>query len=158
KRTLDSDNLPARARMAAFMEESAAAGAIGIGHAPGYMGSQRTHIGGGEPEAVWGEGNSRKGAPGWGIEAFEHGRGRALKPKQFTTALSKLRGAAPADGPSTQVAEETDTETVGTLAGARKLFADEVKDAELRRLLAASTAAEVGGQGPKAEQYYLESV
>jgi hypothetical protein len=37
-------------------------------------------------------------------------------------------------------------------------FADEIRDPRIRRLLAASTAAEVGGQGSRAEQCYVESV
>jgi hypothetical protein len=47
---------------------------------------------------------------------------------------------------------------VKVLANVRKRFADELLDPDMHRLLAASTAAEVGGQGPKADQYYIESV
>jgi len=155
KRILDSDNLANRARMAAFIEESAAAGAIGIGHAPGYMGTTKTHIGGGQPEAVWGEGNSRSGAPGWVIEAFERGRARALTPAQVADGLSKMRQAVPAVSPPPEQAE---ADNVNVLANVRKRFVDELRDPDIRRLLAASTDAEVGGQGSKAEQYYLESV
>jgi hypothetical protein len=95
-RILNSDNAGDRTRMAAFIEESAAAGAIGIGHAPGYMGSTRTHIGGGPPQtdAVWGTGNSREGAPRWVIEAFERGRARALTANQFAEGLVRMRQAA----------------------------------------------------------------
>jgi hypothetical protein len=53
--------------------------------------------------------------------------------------------------------DETNTENVD-LAGVRRRFVDEAQDPEIHRLLAASTAAEVGGQGPEAEQYYIESV
>ncbi len=154
KRILDSDNKADRARMAAFMEEAAAAGAIGIGHAPGYMGTKSTHIGGGKPEAVWGAGNSRAGAPAWVIEAFEHGRARALAPQKFAAALKNLRNSPP----PTQGQGQTSTDTGGTLASIRKRFAQELQDPNIHRLLAASTGAEVGGQGQKAEQYYLESV
>jgi len=48
--------------------------------------------------------------------------------------------------------------TVGTLPVVRKRFLNEVQDLNIRRLIAASTAAEVGGQGSEAEQYYIESV
>jgi hypothetical protein len=47
---------------------------------------------------------------------------------------------------------------VKALKDVRKQFLDEVQDPNKRRLLAASTAAEVGGQGSEAEQYYIESV
>jgi len=40
----------------------------------------------------------------------------------------------------------------------RAKYAKELEDPEVKRLLAASTAAEVGGQGPQAEQAYIESV
>jgi hypothetical protein len=158
-RILDSDNLADRPRMAAFMEESAAAGATGIGHAPGYMGSDRTHIGGGS-EAVWGTGNSRTGAPDWVIKAFQRGRTRALPPSKVADGLLRMREAAhTATPPPTQVEEEErSADNVNTLAGVRRQFADEVRDPRVRRLLAASTAAEVGGQGSKAAQYYIESV
>src|SRR4249920_142173 len=48
---------------------------------------------------------------------------------------------------------------VQTLAQARQnRFGTELQDPNVRRLLAASTQAEVGGQGPRAEQAYIESV
>jgi len=46
----------------------------------------------------------------------------------------------------------------GRLAEVRKGFGDELKNPEVARLLMASTAAEVGGQGAQAEQAYVESV
>jgi hypothetical protein len=48
---------------------------------------------------------------------------------------------------------------VQTLAQARQAkFGTELQNPNVRRLLAASTQAEVGGQGPQAEQAYIESV
>ena len=93
KRILDSANIDDRARIAKFIEELAAAGAMGIGHAAGYMGTTRTHIGGGNPEAVWGTGASRSGAPAWVIEAFQRGRApaRRLNPAQIADGLAKMR-------------------------------------------------------------------
>lgn len=44
------------------------------------------------------------------------------------------------------------------LVSERKVFANEIKDLELRRLIAASTNAEVGGQGNIADQCYLETM
>lgn len=165
-RILDSDKVADRKRMAAFIEESAAAGATGIGHAPGYMGSTRTHIGGGLPEAVWGTDDSREGAPRWVIEAFERGRAHALTPSQVAEGLLRMRQTARTSTPPTQVAEERGTELRGeqrgvkvkALANVRKRFAQQVHDPDIRRLVAASTAAEVGGQGPKAAQDFIESV
>jgi uncharacterized protein (TIGR02594 family) len=58
-----------------------------------------------------------------------------------------LGGGLGAEGPS-----------IGTLAQQRTRFAEELKNPETARLLAASTEAEVGGQGPKAQQAYIESV
>jgi hypothetical protein len=88
---LDSDDSGDRAKMAEFIAQSAAAGATGIGHAAGYMGTKRTHIGGGLPEAVWGEGNSRSGAPNWVIEAFERGRRSALTRTEVAERLQMMR-------------------------------------------------------------------
>jgi len=45
-----------------------------------------------------------------------------------------------------------------SLAEARSRFTQELQNPEIRRLLMASTMAEVGGQGPRAEQAYIESV
>jgi hypothetical protein len=45
-----------------------------------------------------------------------------------------------------------------SLAEQRKRIGEELKDPETRRLLAASTNAEVGGQGSEAEHAYIESV
>jgi hypothetical protein len=45
-----------------------------------------------------------------------------------------------------------------SLAEQRKRIGEELKDPETRRLLAASTKAEVSGQGPEAEHSYIESV
>jgi hypothetical protein len=47
---------------------------------------------------------------------------------------------------------------LGSLAEQRAKFAEELKNPETRRLLAASAAAEVGGQGAEATQSYIESV
>lgn len=47
---------------------------------------------------------------------------------------------------------------VGDLAQIRTRFSQELANPEMRRLLTASTQAEVGGQGPTAEQAYMESV
>src|SRR5262249_1998939 len=152
------NNSADRTRMAAFIDESAAAGATGIGHAAGYMGTQSTHIGGGMPVAVWGTGNSRSGAPAWVIEAFERGRGRALSTAQVAAGLAQMRQAATNGVPPPAGAEETSVEHIPVLATVRKQFADEVHDPEIRRLLAASADAEVGGQGSDATQYYLETV
>jgi hypothetical protein len=146
-RILNSDNQDDRKRMAIFMAESAAAGATGIGHAPGYMGSKSTHIGGGSV-AVWGTRNSRAGAPDWVIAAFEHGRAHPLT-EALASALSSLRSAP---------IQTASSDNVKVLAGIRQRFASELQVREIHRLVAASTAAEVGGQGPKAEQYYIESV
>ncbi len=150
KRILDSENLDDRKRMANFMAEAANAGATGIGHARDYMGTKSTHIGGGS-EAVWGAGAVRAGAPQWVVDAFQSGRAHPLTSAQFASALSTLRGAPihPAG---------TDTGNIKPLAGARQQFVTELHDPEIHRLVAASTNAEVGGQGPKAEQYYIESV
>jgi hypothetical protein len=90
---LDSDKAADRERMAEFIEQSAAAGATGIGHAAGYMGTNRTHIGGGLPEAVWGAGNSRSGAPNWVIEAFERGRRNALTRTEVAQRQQSMRAA-----------------------------------------------------------------
>jgi hypothetical protein len=49
-------------------------------------------------------------------------------------------------------------EPLGSLAEQRAKFAEELKNPETRRLLAASAAAEVGGQGAEATQSYIESV
>jgi len=149
RRILDSDNQDDRKRMADFIAESAAAGATGIGHAPGYMGTTRTHIGGGEPVAVWGAGNTRAGAPDWVIAAFERGRAHPLTPAQVAGGLSTLR---------TTPIQIVLTDNVKVLTNIRQRFGNELENPEIHRLLAASTAAEVGGQGPEAEQYYIESV
>jgi hypothetical protein len=147
-RILDSDNQDDRGRMAAFMEASAAAGATRIGHARGYMGTTRTHIGGGDV-AVWGAGNSRAGAPDWVIAAFERGHVHPLTTAQLAGGLATLK---------TTPIQPVGTDNVKVLANIRQRFGNELQDPEIHRLLAASTAAEVGGQGPEAEQYYIESV
>jgi hypothetical protein len=156
KRILDSNNVDDRKRMAAFMEESAAAGATGIGHAAGYMGTTRTHIGGGT-EAVWGTGNVRAGAPGWVIDAFTRGRARALPAAKVAADLAQMRAGAPVTPPAPGGGQPS-VGGVKVLVGVRSRFATEVKDPEIRRLIAASADAEVGGQGSKAEQYYIETV
>jgi hypothetical protein len=51
-----------------------------------------------------------------------------------------------------------ETANVKALAGGRQRFVEELQDPEMHRLIATSTAAEVGGEGPLAEQYYVESV
>jgi hypothetical protein len=50
------------------------------------------------------------------------------------------------------------TDSTKVLENVRKRFADELKDPEIRRLIAASTAAEVGGEGSDAEHCYIEAV
>jgi hypothetical protein len=147
-RILDSNNADDRERMADFMAASAAAGATGIGHALGYMGTRSTHIGGGN-EAVWGAGNSVAGAPVWVIAAFKRGRALPLTQTQFASELKTLRKAP------IQIASP---DGVKVLASVRQRFSNELQHPEIHRLIAASTNAEVGGQGAKAEQYYIESV
>jgi hypothetical protein len=93
-RILDSDNQDDRKRIADFITQSVAAGATGVGHAPGYMGSRSTHIGGGEPVIAWGTGNSHDGAPDWVIKAFERGRAHLLTPAQVASDLSNMRQVA----------------------------------------------------------------
>lgn len=50
-----------------------------------------------------------------------------------------------------------DQESVPALAEERKRFAEELKDPEVAARLAAYTRAEVGSQGPQAEQAFIES-
>jgi hypothetical protein len=114
------------------------------------MGPRSTHIGGGDPVAVWGAGNTRAGAPDWVIAAFERGRQHPLT-STLASALAALR-KTPIQKPT------TDPDGVKSLAAVRQRFANELTDREIHRLIGASTAAEVGGQGAKAEQYYIESV
>jgi hypothetical protein len=148
-RILDSDNADDLKRIAEFITESAAAGATGIGHARGYMGPRSTHIGGGEPVIAWGAGNSAAGAPDWVKVAFARGRAHPLT--SLASALSALR-QAPIQSAT------TNPDDVKSLAAARQQFSNELHDPEIHRLVGASTNAEVGGQGLKAEQYYIESV
>jgi hypothetical protein len=152
-RTLDSENADDRDRMAKFMEESVAAGATGIGHSLHYMGTKRTHIGGGEPKVAWGDGASSAGAPDWVTKAFQNGCAHSLTAAQLAVKLSELRSAGQGSTPS------TGGDNVKVLASVRRQrFAAEVAKPEIHRLIAASTDAEVGDQGPKAAQYYIESV
>lgn len=60
--------------------------------------------------------------------------------------------------PSQTQPSQTSTGSAGSLSQARSNFASELQDPNRRRLLMASTAAEVGGQGSAAEQAYMESV
>jgi hypothetical protein len=154
RRVLNSDRPADQDRMAQFMQASVVAGATGIGHASGYMGPKSTHIGGGDP-AVWGAGKTRAGAPGWVIDAFEHGRAHVLPDGQLATELARLRGAPPVVVGPIQQANPDD---VPVLAAVRKRFSSEVQDPEIRRLIAASTNAEVGDQIQKAWHYYIETV
>lgn len=80
-RFLDMTNPADRTRMEAFMRESVAAGATGIGAAPNYMGTQTMHIGGGS-EATWGK--KGEAAPEWVQRAHREG-----------AAMRGMRQAAP---------------------------------------------------------------
>jgi hypothetical protein len=93
KQRLSANNPEHRAKIAQFIEESAAAGATGIGAGYVYMGGHRFHIGGGNP-AVWGDGLVRAGAPKWVIDAYERGRARVITEQKRTAELQRMRDAA----------------------------------------------------------------
>jgi hypothetical protein len=72
-RLLNMNNPADVVRMEAFLRESRAAGATGIGAGPGYMGgTTRMHVGLGTP-AYWGAGGSAANAPDWVRRAYEQG-------------------------------------------------------------------------------------
>jgi lysozyme len=154
KRILDSADLGDRARIAKFIEESAAAGAIGIGHAAGYMGTTRTHIGGGNPEAVWGTGASRSGAPAWVVEAFQRGRApaRRLNKAQVAAGLAQMRNAAPTGKPQVPAeGEKGPDDTIPPAKPGAKKLAD--KGAALVKAFESCMKAVPGGF-----QAYLDPV
>jgi uncharacterized protein (TIGR02594 family) len=138
------------------------AGLLGAGGgAPGGLGAGGGGTGGGGgPGGALGAGGgpgapvAGGGAPGGGSLGLGDaglsqlgGIGKVLSGGGGSGLGRALGGGLGAEGPS-----------IGTLAQQRARFADELKNPEAARLLAASTEAEVGGQGPKAQQAYIESV
>lgn len=61
-------------------------------------------------------------------------------------------------GESENFAAAPSTESVPALAEERRRFAEELKDPDVAARLAAYTRAEVGGQGPQAEQAFIETI
>lgn len=68
-RVLDMTVPADQARMAAYVQAAAKAGATGIGGGTDYMGSTSLHIGGG-PRGVWGGGGRSANTPDWLRKAF----------------------------------------------------------------------------------------
>lgn len=67
-------------------------------------------------------------------------------------------GDEPSAAPAPAAASPPVDLTAAGLTQARSVFSGQLGDPGMRRLLAASVRAEVGGQGPEAEQAYIESV
>ncbi|MFG1381263.1 hypothetical protein [Xanthobacter versatilis] len=80
------------------------------------------------------------------------GAGTASADVPFQPAAGPSADAAPAPAP------QPGGDTVPALAQARAGFAQELQDQALATRLAAITQAEVGGQGPQAQQAFMESV
>jgi hypothetical protein len=87
-RKLDSTIPADRAKMAAYIEASAASGntGIGMGGHGAYMGASRMHIGKGTP-AVWGAGGRGANTPDWVRDAYNRGMANRVDPKQQQAAI-----------------------------------------------------------------------
>ena len=72
-RILNMNNPADQKRMAEFITHAVRAGATGVGAAPGYMGPESIHIGGGSP-ATWGAKGAGSGAPQWLRDAYAAGQ------------------------------------------------------------------------------------
>jgi hypothetical protein len=82
--------------------------------------------------------------------------GAAQQQAEQYSGTEKAVPVAPAAG--AVGAAQQEAKGYQSLAQARSGYAAELADPETRRLLMASTDAEVGGQGPEAQQAYMESV
>ena len=97
-RKLDSTIPEDRAKMAAYIEASAASGntGIGMGGEGEYMGKSRMHVGRGGA-AVWGAKGKGKNTPQWVREAYERGIKKRVSPEQQRAAIEEAKKTATVD-------------------------------------------------------------
>ena len=86
--TLDSRKPEDRAKMSAYIEAAASAGATGVGHADDYMTSLGIHVGGG-PTASWGAKGKGPNVPPWVRDAHNRGLAKAMTPQQVQTEAGR---------------------------------------------------------------------
>jgi Transglycosylase SLT domain len=108
RRLLNSNNPQDAPVMQKFVRESVRAGATGVGHGEGYMGTSSVHIGGGDP-ASW-------GGADWIERERLAGVKTRLTPQQFAEARARQRGVAEE---ATKVAGPAAVSDVETRAAAR---------------------------------------
>lgn len=113
------------------------------GGAPASGGAAASQGGGGFFSRAWGAIMGRRGASG----------GRASGSWGHAGATGSWDGK---DGET--FPPSTGAESVQSLAEERQRFADELADPAVAMRLAAYTRAEVGGQGPEAEQAFMETI
>jgi hypothetical protein len=88
-----------------------------------------------------------------GYGAGQQATATAAPVTEYAPGIGKIASAAPA-----AAAARGAQASAPSLAAARARIAKELEDPETRRLLKASTMAEVGGMGEKSELAYVESV